>query len=66
MQESPNFFREEKSLSLALPDVLQVSRTNESRDLTHQSSWAAAEAVLGGKFIAIHTYMKKKGKIANK
>ena len=36
--------------------------TNENENMTVQTFWDAAKAVLRGKYIAIQTYLKKQGK----
>ena len=36
--------------------------TNDNENMTTQNLWDAAKAVLRGKFIAVHTYLKKQEK----
>ena len=36
--------------------------TNDNENMTTQNLWDAAKAVLGGKFIAIQSYLKKQEK----
>ena len=36
--------------------------TNDSENMTNQTPWDAAKAVLRGKFIAIQSYLKKQEK----
>ena len=36
--------------------------TNDNENMTTQNLWDAAQAVLRGKFIAVHTYLKKQEK----
>ena len=36
--------------------------TNENKNMTTQNLWDAAKAVLRGKFIAIHAYLKQQEK----
>ena len=41
---------------------LKISKTNENGNITFQNLWNTAKAVLRGKFIAIHSYLKKQKK----
>ena len=36
--------------------------TNDSENMTAQNLWVAVKAVLGGKFIAVQSYLKKQEK----
>ena len=36
--------------------------TNDNENMTTQNLWGRAKAVLGGKFIAIQSYLKKQEK----
>ena len=47
-------------------EIKKYLDTNENESLTIQNLWDAAKAVLGGKFIAIQSYLKKHEKISNK
>ena len=38
---------------------IKILESNESENMTTQNLWDAMKAVLRGKFIAIHSYLKK-------
>ena len=40
-------------------EIKKYLQTNNSENMTTQNLWDAAKAVLGGKFIAIQSYLKK-------
>ena len=40
-------------------EIKRFLETNDNKNTTTQNLWAAAKAVLGGKFIAIKYYLKK-------
>ena len=43
-------------------EIKKFLGTNDNENTTTQNLWDAAKAVLGGKFIAIQSYLKKKEK----
>ena len=43
-------------------EIKKFLETNENENMTTQSLWDAAKAVLRGKFIAIQSYLKKEEK----
>ena len=43
-------------------EIKKFLETNDNENLTTQSLWDAAKAVLRGKFIAIQSYLKKQEK----
>ena len=43
-------------------EIKKFLETNDNENMTTQNLWDEAKAVLGGKFTAIHLYLKKKGK----
>ena len=43
-------------------EIKKFLETNDNENTTIQNLWDAAKAVLGGKFIAIHSYLKKQEK----
>ena len=40
-------------------EIKKFLETNDNENMTTQKLWDAAKAVLRGKFIAVHTYLKK-------
>ena len=40
-------------------EIKKYLETNDNEDTTSQNLWDAAKAVLRGKFIAIHAFLKK-------
>ena len=40
----------------------KILETNDNENMTSQNLWGAAKSVLRGKFIAIHSYLKKQEK----
>ena len=38
---------------------MKFFKTNENEDTTYQNLWVKAKALLGGKFIALNTHIKK-------
>ena len=46
-------------------EIKKYLETNDNEDTTSQNLWDAAKAVLRGKFIAIHAFLKKRRKIPN-
>ena len=43
-------------------EIKNYLETNDNEDTTSQNLWDAAKAVLRGKFIAIHAFLKKEAK----
>ena len=43
-------------------EIKNFLETNDNENTTTQNLWDAAKAVLRGKFIAIHSYLKKQEK----
>ena len=43
-------------------EIRKFLETNDNENMTTQSLWDAAKAFLRGKFIAIHSYLKKQEK----
>ena len=43
-------------------EIKTFLETNDNENMTTQNQWDAAKAVLRGKFIAIHSYLKKQEK----
>ena len=43
-------------------EIKKLLETNDNENTTTQNLWDAANAVLGGKFIAIQSYLKKQEK----
>ena len=43
-------------------EIKKFLETNDNENMTTQNLWDAAKAVLRGKFIAIHPYLKKQEK----
>ena len=43
-------------------EIKKFLEANDKENMTTQSIWHAAKAVLGGKFIAIQSYLKKQEK----
>ena len=43
-------------------EIKKFPETNDKENMTTQNLWDAAKAVLRGKFIAIHSYLKKQEK----
>ena len=43
-------------------EIKKCLETNDNENMTTQNLWDAAKAVLGGKFIAIQSYLKKQEK----
>ena len=43
-------------------EIKNFLETNDNENMTTQNLWDAAKAVLRGKFIAIHSYLKKQEK----
>ena len=43
-------------------EIKKFLETNDNENMTTQNLWDAAKAVLRWKFIAIHSYLKKKNK----
>ena len=44
-------------------EITKFLETNDNENMTTQNLWDAAKAVLGGKFIAIQSYLKKQENI---
>ena len=47
-------------------EIKKFLETNDNENMTTQSLWDAAKAVLRGKFIAIQSYLKKQEKTSNR
>ena len=47
-------------------EIKKYLEANDNTDSTLQKLWDAAKAVLRGKFIAIHAYLRKQEKSSNK
>ena len=47
-------------------EIRKYLQTNDNRNTIIQNLWDAAKAVLGGRFIAIQSSLKKQKKISNK
>lgn len=43
-------------------EIKKYLEINENKNTAFQSLWDAAKAVLGGKFMAMHAYLKKQEK----
>ena len=43
-------------------EIKKFLETNDNENMTSKNLWDAAKAVLGGKFIAIQSYLKKQEK----
>ena len=43
-------------------EIKKILETNDNENMTTQNLWDAAKAVLRGKFIAVHSYLKKQEK----
>ena len=43
-------------------EIKKFLKTDDNENVTTQNLWDAAKAVLRGKLIAIHSYLKKKNK----
>ena len=43
-------------------EIKNFLETNDNENMTSKNLWDAAKAVLGGKFIAIQSYLKKQEK----
>ena len=44
-------------------EIKKFLETNDTENMTTQNLWDAAKAVLRGKFIAIHSYLKRQKNI---
>ena len=44
-------------------EIKKFLETNDNENMTTQNLWDAAKAVLGGKFIAVQSYLKKQEKL---
>ena len=49
-------------LKKSMRKIFKKPETNENKNMTTQNLWDAAKAVLRGKFIAIHAYLKQQEK----
>ena len=44
-------------------EIKKLLETNDNENTTTQNQWDAAKAILGGKFIAVQSYLKKQENI---